>query len=669
MQNASAQNWTGGGTDTLWSDAANWDTGVPGPNTPNAFFGTTIPNSVVVTITNNEVENVGTANGNNVFGPQWGSTLNIYGTLNFGFIMVPVQFDPTAQRSVINLYGNAFCGSTWPGNTMLLGDAWFTQQPYVTMNLYDNSVASYQYLGWGGHLNIYDHATNIVTIFVAEGGPASAYVASFTGVNDTTRQINVAGGTLVLPGGDDTAVTNWIERGIFLVYGKQFDTNDISIADQVTGTNVTFVTNEDSSITTNYTPITNVFVTVPPLGTLQNIFLESPRPSMMVGTIQNPIALGNFSGLSAVPLTGVDTAQSGPGTLVYHTSDPSVVTVSTNGHVVAVSPGTATVSATFGSFTSTNSVLITVTPLTNSLVHRYSFSESSGSTTADSVGGSAWNGTLNGGAALNGSGQVTLDGSSGMVQLPAGVVSGYDAVSIEAWVNLGTPAAYAALFAFGNQDASFSPLGENYIAFQPFTGVTPPTANVLFGLGDPGFADEQDATLQLVSGGVTNFLTNVYIAIVYHPYAGYVALYTNGVLAAINNNVSNPLASTLGADPLNFIGESLYGSDPFLNATIDEFRIYNGPLTSGEIGADNILGANQLIGTSRNVSLSVKKSGSSLIIKWPMNSALNTLLSSPALGAGATWTAVGSAMTTDGSGNFQMTVSAASGTQFYRLVQ
>ena len=183
VQNASAQTnkfWAGGGTDTLWSNPANWDTGVP-VSTNNAFFGLTIPNNTVVTITNGEVENVGTANGNNVFGPQWGSTLNIYGTLNWGFIFVPVQFDSTAQRSVINLYGNAFTGSTWPGNTMLLGDAWFTQQPYVTMNLYDNSVANYQYLAWGGHLNIYDHTTNIVTTFVFDGGPASFYYPGIHG--------------------------------------------------------------------------------------------------------------------------------------------------------------------------------------------------------------------------------------------------------------------------------------------------------------------------------------------------------------------------------------------------------------------------------------------------------------------------------------------------------
>src|ERR1700744_5132509 len=134
VQMASAQenkSWTGGGANTLWSNPANWDTGVPGA-TNSAFFGTAIPNNVVVTITNGETENVGVNNGDNVFGPQWGSTLNIYGALNFGFIMVPVQFDSTAQRSTINLYGNGFLGSTWGGNTLLLGDAWFTQQPFVT---------------------------------------------------------------------------------------------------------------------------------------------------------------------------------------------------------------------------------------------------------------------------------------------------------------------------------------------------------------------------------------------------------------------------------------------------------------------------------------------------------------------------------------------------------
>jgi len=197
-------------------------------------------------------------------------------------------------------------------------------------------------------------------------------------------------------------------------------------------------------------------------------------------------------------------------------------------------------------------------------------------------------------------------------------------------------------------------LGENYIAFQPFTGAVPPTANALFGAGDPGYADEEDATLPLVAGGVTNYLGNVHVVIVYHPYAGYVSLYTNGVLAAINNNVGNPLAATLAADPLNYLGLSLYASDPFLSASIDEFRIYSGPLTAGQIAADYALGPNQLIGTSMNVTLSASLAGGNLVIKWPTTSALVNLMSTPTLGAGAVWSQANGTLTTDGSGNLQL---------------
>jgi hypothetical protein len=332
------------------------------------------------------------------------------------------------------------------------------------------------------------------------------------------------------------------------------------------------------------------------------------------------------------------------------------------------------VSAAFGSFTSINSVTITATPYTNSLIHRYSFSESSGTTTADLVGGSNWTGTLDTGATLGG-GQVTLNGNDGNddadVQLPAGIVSGMDAVTVEAWANFSYPPnAYAPLFAFGDSDTSATPEGENYIAFQPFTGAL--TATALFGDGDPGNADEQDATWSLVANGKTNYLGNVHTVCVYHPYAGYVAVYTNGVLAAINSSVGNPLAATLGDDPINYLGESLYSSDPFLVGSIDEFRIYNGALTAGQILADYALGPNQLIGTSQNVSLSVKVSGDpALVLSWPTSSALVAVMSTPTLGAGASWTAVTGYPLVVANGKYQMTIPAAavSGQRFFRLQQ
>jgi len=78
------------------------------------------------------------------------------------------------------------------------------------------------------------------------------------------------------------------------------------------------------------------------------------------------------------------------------------------------------------------------------------------------------------------------------------------------------------------------------------------------------------------------------------------------------------------------------------------------------------LGPNQFIGTSTNVSLTAKSSGGNLVITWPTASALVNLVSSPALGAGAVWSAAGTLPTTVG-GNYQVTIPATGTARFYRL--
>ena len=650
VYNASAQTWTGLGTDDLWSDAANWDTGVPDSNATSVVIGTAIHSeSTEVTIASGDVENCANAVAAGViFGPQWGSKLNIYGTLNFGWVMVPVQTDASrGSQSVINMYN----GSSMNGNgalanssTLCFGDTWWAAGgEYVILNMYGNAQVNVPLFAWGGQVNMYDTSTFTVTSIASAGTP-TAGAWGMPGASDSSRLWNLAGGTVVLPTAYTATVTNWISRGIFLVWGKAYDTTDLSIA--------------DNGI--------NTVVTVPALGALQNIYLGSGSNMMMVGAIQKPAVFGNFANVSGVPLSALDAAQLGGSTVVYHSTAPSVVSVSTNG-VTAVSPGNATISATLGAFTSTNSVFITVTTMPNSLVHRYSFSETSGSTTADSIGGAAWNGTLYDGATLGG-GQVTLDGSSGYVQLPAGIVSNMAAVTIEAWVNFGSPQAWAELYAFGAQDASFPPAGMNDITFEPFTGNNPPIAQATLGLGS-GTGYEQ-AELSLVANGVTNYLGNVHLVCVYYPDAGYIAIYTNGELAAINNNVTYQLASTLGTDPINYLGQSLYGADPFLNASIDEFRIYQGPLTAAQIAADYALGPNQLIGTSTNVSLAAASAGDgNVVIKWPTTSALVTVMSSSVLGPGAVWTPVSNGTLTVAGGNYQMTIPVSGSAQFFRLQQ
>ena len=141
------------------------------------------------------------------------------------------------------------------------------------------------------------------------------------------------------------------------------------------------------------------------------------------------------------------------------------------------------------------------------------------------------------------------------------------------------------------------------------------------------------------------------------------------MLAAINSSITIPLADAFATgDPLNYIGHSLWSADPYLGVSVDEFHIYNGPLTVGQIKADAALGPNQLIGTSTNTSLTITASGGNLAIKWPTTSALVNLLSSPVLGSGAVWTPV-SAVPTVAGGNYQVTLAKSGSAQYFRLQQ
>jgi hypothetical protein len=362
-----------------------------------------------------------------------------------------------------------------------------------------------------------------------------------------------------------------------------------------------------------------------------------------------------------------------PGAASFASSDPKVFTVSSTGVLAGLKAGSAILTATMG--TNTNSVTVTITAqAAATLVHRYSFNEEdpSSTTTADSIGGAT--ATLSGMAALSGSGELALPGYAGSyVALPPGVVSNMDTVTIETWATFpGTNAAFAYLFAFGGADANAGN-GGNYIMLSPHsTTNTLANTQANFGVDFPGSLNEDDAVM---TGSLDN-TTNVQIVAVFNPLAGYVTLYTNGVSVATYSNQAtflalqaikpNPLVDTLGADLDNYIGQSLYAADPALLANIDEFRIYKGALTPGQIAADYALGPNQLPGTSTSVSLSAALSGSNLILKWPTTSALVTLMSSPALGSGAVWTQVTGIPTIDGA-NYRTIVPASSGAKFFRL--
>jgi arabinan endo-1,5-alpha-L-arabinosidase len=352
-----AQNWTGNGGNTLWSNPANWDTGVPGTTTTNGvYLGANSAGSEATTITiaGGDVENCGTVGGNqSIYGPQWGAKLNIYGTLNLGFIIFPAQWDSTpGNQSVINMYGGSSMNAATAGNTLLLGDAWWYAAPYVTMNLYGNARANFQYLAWGGHLNLYDNSTNIFSSGVLEGGTKGYWGQA--GPSDSTRQINLGGGTLILPTGYSNTVSNWIARGIFLVYGKTGDFGETVINDNGLNTIVTA-----ASLA----------------GTLQSLTIQLPNTTNFpAGTSQFATLLGNYPNISNVLL---NTSQPGlnpaslPGTINFSSGNTNIFTVNSNGVVTAVNYGAATLTASVAGISATMTVIVnpfSVVPFNNCTV-------------------------------------------------------------------------------------------------------------------------------------------------------------------------------------------------------------------------------------------------------------------------------------------------------------
>ena len=214
------------------------------------------------------------------------------------------------------------------------------------------------------------------------------------------------------------------------------------------------------------------------------------------------------------------------------------------------------------------------------LVHRYSFNESSGTNVGDSVGGSAWDGTLPQGGTF-GSGQLTLaSGSQQYVHLPAGILSNYTAVTVDAWASFGTLPTHCFFYGFGDTDGTY---GLSYIFCQPRDGrIAITTTNLV---GDPWSAEQNSVPSP---SGDWSGLANLHVTAVYDPPAGHLALYTNGVLVAQNNAVTVSLASVNAI--INYIGRSLYSADSYMDFSLDEFRFYKGALDSNQVATLHILG-------------------------------------------------------------------------------
>jgi hypothetical protein len=287
-----------------------------------------------------------------------------------------------------------------------------------------------------------------------------------------------------------------------------------------------------------------------------------------------------------------------------------------------------------------------------SLGHRYSFSETSGTSVADSVGGTAWNGSLPNGGTFS-SGQLTLaSGSQQYVSLPAGIVSTLSDFTIEAWVKLNSTANWNRIFDFGNNATT-------YMFLTPQNGST---SKVRFAITTSGGGGEQQISgLSALSAGVW-----YHVAVTLNGTTG--ILYVNGVAVGTNNAMTLK-PSSLGSTVNNYVGRSQYSADPYLNGLIDEFRIYNVALSASEIAGTDALGPNQLLSTA-SPPISMSAMAGNLVLTWPLASAGFALQSCTNLGLGD-WVNVTSPTPQIIGGQWQVTLPAPSSADstFYRLAK
>ncbi|HZC69224.1 MAG TPA: LamG-like jellyroll fold domain-containing protein [Jatrophihabitans sp.] len=160
---------------------------------------------------------------------------------------------------------------------------------------------------------------------------------------------------------------------------------------------------------------------------------------------------------------------------------------------------------------------------------------------------------------------VKLDGGTEYVNLPTGIVNGLSDFTVSAWVNPAANATWSRVFDLGTGTTR-----------NMFMTANAGGAGLRFAITTGGSGGEQ----QLTGGGQLPLNQWSHVAVTVSGTTG--TLYLNGNPVATNPNMTLDPAD-LGSTNQNWIGRSQY-DDPFLNATVDDFQIYNRALSAAEVG-------------------------------------------------------------------------------------
>ena len=280
-------------------------------------------------------------------------------------------------------------------------------------------------------------------------------------------------------------------------------------------------------------------------------------------TLPSAITLSGTASDDGLPsgstLTTAWSLQSGPGTAVIANAS----SLNTTAAVTAAGTYVFKLTASDGTLSSSSTVTMTVNAALPEVIAKYTFD----STAADASGNNN-TATLNGTtsyAAGKINNALVLDGSTGYASLPAGIVSSLNNFTISAWVKASSVSTWSRVFDFGTGTTAYMFLTLNAGSYPRFAITT-----------------NSNGSEQVING-TTAFTTGVWhhVAVTLSGTTG--TLYIDGVAVASNTGMTLK-PSSLGSTTQNYIGKSQW-SDPYLNGSVDDFRIYSRALSASEISS------------------------------------------------------------------------------------
>jgi ligand-binding SRPBCC domain-containing protein len=342
-------------------------------------------------------------------------------------------------------------------------------------------------------------------------------------------------------------------------------------------------------------------------GALESLVVTAATDTIDAQSAGIPLqVLATFANITGVDVTVLEKTS-------VSSSDASVADI-LDGKIIPKHVGTTTISASYGGKSGSFVVKVTDSAPWPTLRHRYSFSDTQGTVVADSVGN--LDGTFHGAGTFTGTRLVlpennprpladgTPDPAGGWVSFPAGqgIVSGLpNKASIECWVYWRGGAIWQEIYDFGaGATPGYSLGGGTYMMLCPRDNIGKmrvqwfPVAGGFILLTPP-----------LEPGTVSH------IVLTHDQDLQLDKLYHNGKL--VGSGTNTVLFSSL-PDMDNWLARDQW-RDPMFNGAYDEFRIWNGALTAGQV--ENLYNAGPDV--VAGPPLGIVPSSASVMLRWPAN--------------------------------------------------